>query len=378
MPHILHILPLPLAALTILTACSSASDIDDPVDPAPLTAPILFGSNAEAPQASTRAVGLEEKGVTDFYVWSYKTKDFNPTTREYTNLQTIMEQYRVAWNQNTAGTTTSNVADWEYVGVTDPAQPGKTQNIKYWDMQASSYRFFGIAPCSTTGITYGPNAADPEQATEYDITFKANAADVETAPYISKLWFSNNLVEDCPTRLYGQTVMMEFMKPVTKVNIVLVDEHGKEITDPAAAGVTALTFEPSNGGKIIQKGSLKVSYPMQGPITFTQYLPKLQIEGDSDGTITMNRIGARDTANDYSAWYYVLPHIVQNAFQLKLTVYDKSRMATVPSELMSWNPNMENTYKFKLTASDVQFIDIVQIGVTKWRTFDVDYSIHNW
>lgn len=378
MPHyLLHILT--LAALSLaLAACSSAGDIDDPVEPTPLTTPILFGSNAEAPQPNTRAVGLEEKGVRDFYVWGYKTKDFNSTTREYTGLQTIMEQYRVAWTQNTAGTTTSNVADWEYVGISNPAQPTITQNIKYWDMQASSYRFFAIAPCSTTGITYAPNAANPEQATEYDITFKANAATPETAPYISRLWFSNNLVEDCPNRLYGQTVMMEFMKPVTKVNIVLVDEHGKKIDDPALAGVTALSFEPSSGGKIIQKGTLKVSYPMQGPITFTQYLPKLEIEGDNDGVIKMNRIGAKDTPTDYSAWYYVLPHIVQNAFQLKLTVYDKSRMATVPSELMSWNPNMEYTYKFKLTASDVQFIDIVQIAVTKWRTFNVDYSIHNW
>lgn len=363
--------------LPALTACTS--DLaDDPQPPTPLTAPILFSSNTEAPQPSTRAVGLEQKGVTDFYVWSYKTKGFNPATHEYTGLQTIMDQYRVAWNQNTAGTTSSNVADWEYVGISNPAQPTITQNIKYWDMQASSYRFFAFAPCNASGIVYAPNHTNPELANEYDITFKADAATPEDAPYISHLWFSNNIVDDCPNRLYGQTVTMEFLKPVTKVNILLIDELGNEITDPAAAGITSLTFEPSNGGKIIQKGTLKVSYPLQGVTTFTQYLPKLEIEGDNDGVITMNRIGAKGSANDYSAWYYVLPHIVQNAFQLKLTVSDKSRMTTVPSELMSWNPNIEYTYKFKLTASDVQFIDIVQFGVTKWRTFDVDYSIFNW
>lgn len=355
--------------------CACHHDHDDlPEKPVQREVPISFRETTVAPQSNTRASGLEEKGVHDFYVWSYKTTTFDPDTKLYGGLQTIMEQYKVQWTQNTAGTTTSNVADWEYVGLTNGL--GQKQNIKYWDELATSYRFFGIAPCSATGITYGKNVAGDE----YDITFHADATDVDAAPYISALWITNNKATEFPSRKYKDVVTMEFMKPVTKVRIQLINELGQLIEDPADAGVTSLTFEPTGGGTIVQKGTLKVSYPLQGAITFTQYLPKLTIEGDPAGSLTINRTKAIDpnADDDYTDWYYVLPHILQNAFQLKLTVYDKPRIATVPAEYMSWNPNMEYTYKFKLTASEVQFIDIVQIGVTSWTTENSTHDIYNW
>lgn len=355
----------------LFSACSGDSDVQ-PDQPGGIETPILFGSSELSPEASTRGVGLETKGVTSFYVWGFKTTAVEGTDN-YTGLQTIMDQYKVQWTTNTAGSTASNVADWEYVGITDH---GQKQNIKYWDIDATSYRFFGIAPANTTGITYGRNAAGDE----YNLTFHADASDVASAPYISKLWITNNKYEDFPTRKYKDVVTMEFMKPVTRARILLVDDQGARIDDPAAAGVTSLSFEPTGGGTIVQKGTLKVSYPLQGTITFTQYLPKLEVEGDTNGSLMMNRLGAiaDGEGNDYADWYYVLPHILQNAFQLKLTVYDKPRIATVPAELMSWNPNMEYTYKFKLTASEVQFIDIVQIGVTSWTTENSSHDIYNW
>lgn len=370
---------LTLTALCLLAACSK-NDVEEPDVPAQQM-PIHFKSNELAPEASTRAVGLETKGVDAFYVWSYKTAGYETTPGSdiinYTGLQTIMEKYRVEWTQNTAGTTSSNVADWEYVGITDN---GQYQNIKYWDLTATTYRFFGIAPCSATGITCGYNSVNPAQATEYDISFAADATKPNEAPYISKLWISNNNDLHYPERPFGRTVVMEFMKPVTKVRIELINEQGQLITDPSAEGVTSLLFAPSGGGDVVQKGTLTVSYPLQGRITFTQYLPSLTVVGDKDGSLKMERLGAidNDVSDDYADWYFVLPHIEQDAFQLQLKVGGKSRMATVPSSLMSWNPNMEYTYRFKLTASDVQFIDIVQIGVTEWRTQNVPYAIYNW
>ena len=359
--------------LLMLAACGGDSIVsDEPEQPGTLEKPISFGSSAMTPQPNTRA-NLEDKGVTSFYAWSYKTKTYDKDTKNYGDMQTIMEQYKVQWTSNTAGSTVSNVADWEYVGITDH---GQTQNVKYWDMDATSYRFFGIAPASTSDISYGKNA----KGDEYDITFHADAADPETAPYISKLWISNNNPIEFPSHRYGNTVVMEFMKPVTKVRVLLMDENGEPITDPANAGISSLSFQPTGGADIVQSGTLKVSYPLQGTITFTQYLPSLTIIGDTSGSLRIDRLGAitDGEANDYADWYYVLPHILQNAFQLILTVYDKPRLATVPAELMSWNPNMEYTYKFKLTATEVQFIDIVQIGVTSWKTESSQHDIYNW
>lgn len=46
---------------------------------------------------------------------------------------TVFDNYQVQWKANTAGTTASNTADWEYVGL-DAAKPSSVtgkQTIKY-------------------------------------------------------------------------------------------------------------------------------------------------------------------------------------------------------------------------------------------------------
>ncbi|MBQ0056291.1 MAG: fimbrillin family protein [Bacteroidales bacterium] len=342
--------------------------------------PISFRNTEMVSQSNTRAVGLEERGVKDFYVWCYKTKSYDEGTKKYGDLQTIMDRYKVEWTENSAGTSASNSADWEYVGITDHDQ---RQNIKYWDTDATSYRFFGLAPADVSILrSFGPNDRNLSDATEYDFTFAADASKPEEAPYISALWISNNQPTALAPNIYGSTVVMEFMKPVTKVRILLVNEKGELIGDPLSEGITELNFGPIGGGDIVQKGNLKVSYPLQGATTFTQYLPTLTLVGDPAGSITMNRRNAIDdnpeVTDDYADWYYVLPHILQSSYQLTLTVYGSPRIATVPSEYMSWNPNMEYTYKFKLTATEVQLIDIVQIGVTAWTVENDNHDIYNW
>lgn len=371
MKSLKHISLIPLLgaiAVMLLSACSKHHD--DPDLPDEQLRSISFRGKEMATEVANRAGGVQNledvlpDGKKNFYVWSYKTK--SETDGNYTDLQTIMDQYLVRWTVGTAGSTVTNGYDWEYVGITDH---GQKQNIKYWDMKATSYRFFAIAPGDMTGITsHGQNG------NVYDFTFNADASDPTTMPYISKLWISNNGAEF--PRHYGETVVMEFMKPITKVRIQLINEQGELIEDPIDAGVTSLQFAPMDQSPIVQKGTLRVSYPLQGPITFTQYLPMLTIIGDPTGSIEMTLDGRPD--NDYADWYYVLPHIIQQAYQMKLIVYDKTRLATVPAELMSWNPNMEYTYRFKLTASEVQFIDIVQVGVTTWKREDSTHPIYNW
>lgn len=365
-----HIHPLIIATLCLLAACHSDDPLD-PEQPQEQLRPISFANSTLTSVSATRATNLEDHGVTDFYVWGYKTKDYNPTTKVYSGLETVMDQYRVKWASNTAGTTATNAFDWEYMGITDH---GQTQNIKYWDFLATSYRYFGIAPCSSDLITYGMNAAKDE----YDITFHADATDTEHAPYISKLWFAS--LQDVDSK-YGQTVVMEFMKPVTKVRIELYDDNGLLIRKPTELnGITELNFGPSDNSAIVQKGTLKVSYPILGSITYTQYLPKLTIEGDPMGSIKIDRLKAitDEADDDYHDWYYVLPHILQGSFQLRLVQADKTRIASVPSELMSWNPNTEYTYRFKITGNEIQFIDVVQIGVTEWKYESSQHPIYNW
>lgn len=329
----------------------------------------------KSPMGSTTP--LEETGIRSFRVWSYKTMGYSGGV--YLNYQTVMNRYIVNWVENTAGTTSSNTADWEYVGVTNSFLPGEhKQTIKYWDFGATSYRFFGFAPHDESGIEYGQGGnPEPREDSDgnwwYDISFLADANNPAAAPYVSKLWFSNNAPS--AKYQYGEQVVMEFIKPVTKVRIELYNSEGHKIEDPYdELGILSLTFAPASGEtRIVQSGKLRVSYAITGPVTIAYYTPSVEIVGDPTGTVEINR---RDS--DYDNWYNVLPHVTQGAFQLVYNTGGSPKIAVVPEQYMSWQPNMEYTYRFKLMDGDFQFIDIVQIGVTGWQEESDNHDIYNW
>lgn len=374
--------PISLIALLLLAACSSDPAV--PEQPDEHLVPICIGGGQQTDmQPVTRAGEAHplEQDHQSFKVWGYKTMGYDLKTKIYSDYKNVMDQYIVQWTQNTAGSTESNSSDWEYVGIpngyaagTDSEGNPKPQTIKYWDFLATSYRYFGFAPHTETKVEYGekgdkqPNK-DGSGYWWYNISFDADATDPDAAPLISKLWFANDRAD------YGKTVTLEFIKPVSKVRIRLIDAEGKTIESPRDNfGFTDLLFAPANGDPgIVQKGKLKVSYALTGPATVANYLPQVEIVGSPVGTVTINQID-----NTYSQWYYVLPHVEQGDYKLTGHIGSSKKEATVPSEYMSWFPNMEYTYIFKMTDHEFQFIDIVQIGVTEWQTESSKHDIYNW
>ncbi len=76
----------------------------------------------------------------------------------------VFDHYNVNWVANTANTTTSNTADWEYVaqsqvikGVTTPStgilSAAQAQTIKYWDYAATQYDFVAVSLGKGVGAT---------------------------------------------------------------------------------------------------------------------------------------------------------------------------------------------------------------------------------
>lgn len=370
------------AALTALLLFSCRSGEDDIVADSSLK-PICIGGGQLADMTPVNRAPAHplEQDHQSFKLWGYKTVGYGANTSIFTDHRNVMDQYIVQWGANTAGTSASNVADWEYVGIpneyaagTDSEGNPNLQTIKYWDYAATSYRYFGFAPHDETDIDYGEGGTlQPNQDSEgnwfYNISFVADATDPEAAPLISKLWFSSNPSD------YGKTVTLEFLKPVTKVRIRIIDNEGKTIENPTSAGFTDLKFAPANGdANIVQKGKLKVSYALTGATTVANYLPQVEIVGSPIGTIKIPQ--ALD--EHYNDWYYVLPHVKQGDFKLSGTIGSAKKEATVPTEYMSWFPNVEYTYIFKMTDHDFQFIDIVQIGVTEWQDEESTHDIYNW
>lgn len=145
------------AALTALAlvSCTDESLIDSsvpkgPEQPKENTA-ILFGAGANKLTRADKLTGKEaaEKLNQKFVVYGYKgTYDLPAANKEL-----AFPNYVVKYEEGTAHTTQTNVADWEYVGYTNEPLTGDvaTQIIKYWDYSAPYYNFmaWSIDPASS-------------------------------------------------------------------------------------------------------------------------------------------------------------------------------------------------------------------------------------
>lgn len=352
------------AALGLMASCAS----DDVVDPegAESDVPIVFRNTALASQTVTRSVGLETKGISDFYVWGYKTPADGAS-----GLQTIMEEYTVHWATGTAGTTDTNVADWEYVGQTTPS--GKTQYIKYWDTKARDYRFFGAAPTVIESgktvddyLAYGDAFCSHCQmnSSYKEVLLMGND---DNMPYYSTLWYSDNSVPMTPA--YGDVVTLTYKKPYARVRIKLQYESGTygsyEITD--------IRFAPADGKTPIPTGtteSLAIHYPVSGNDHAEHVAwPTSPLLYEHVGAITEPYEEAPlHHATVAEKWYYVLPTqdiatffdgtvfttpFLMQDYTLNITVNKQHYQVTVPKAKVQWLQNHEYTYVFKVKPSGV-------------------------
>ena len=91
-----------------------------------------------APQTRSAKTGAEAASDlnNNFVIWGDKTMSDNST-------QTVFDNYQVNYVTNSANTTTSNSAGWEYVGYTSKKNVGQT--IKFWDYSAAHYDFFAYS-----------------------------------------------------------------------------------------------------------------------------------------------------------------------------------------------------------------------------------------
>lgn len=175
-----------LAALAIV-ALASCTDSEFVGDNSPDNTPtanenaIVFNSGAKT---VTRAdhVGADAASLlhNKFIVGGFKgTYDYSgtPSVEDVTVATgTVFDNYVVEWGANTAGTTTSNTSDWEYVNVnvalpsslyvsdtSDPNYPVK-QTIKYWDYSSTQYDFIAYSTGNATVTTTLSTDADVDDA----------------------------------------------------------------------------------------------------------------------------------------------------------------------------------------------------------------------
>ena len=206
----------------------------------------------------------------------------------------VFDNYVVKYGANTAGTTTSNTNNWEYVGMThdaigtDPAsQIGRKvnqQTIKYWDYSENQYDFIAYSTGNKTMV------AGTNNATETDLSAgKVSVTKIATGTALSGTAYrfigrsvndlSNCYVTDItkvPKANYNNVVTLKFKNITSKVRVGLYEtvpgysvKNVQFYEDDATAIATLTGKEAANlytpaGTTIPQSGTITVRYPHIG------------------------------------------------------------------------------------------------------------------
>lgn len=248
---------------------------------------IVFSSGASAfTRADIGGSAAAELLGNHFYVTG--TKGSEGTANPTENL--VIDNYLVHFGVNTAGTTESNTANWEYVGVTPGTAPYanyvklsglNTQSIKYWDYSAAQYDFlafstgtFAAVSGSSTAATnigvtkmkYGTGLASSAVAYTFDLP----SVDAVKSTYITD-------ITKVAKADYGQEVTLKFKNLGSKVRVALYEtvpgysvkdvvfytvDGTSDFTDANKSSTAKLISANTNG--LPTKGTIEVYFPHVG------------------------------------------------------------------------------------------------------------------
>lgn len=264
------------AALTAgiaLTGCSSDESIAEAppvIPPVEEEIPIVFSSNkgniTRADITGADAANLLGK---QFVVSGYKGQN----TATVGNM--VFDNYVVKYAENTAHTTESNEANWEYVGqerIKHAIDHGVTQqSIKYWDYLQPQYDFIAWSTGTKTAIYEGTptpgqvlvSAIEPANKATAAFTMEGTAADL-TDCYIADLVTVKKVD-------YKKTVTLKFRSLGSKVRIGIYETiPGYSVKDvkfyaEAAANLPSDATTPrlftTKANDIYTQGKYTIYYP---------------------------------------------------------------------------------------------------------------------
>ena len=374
----------------ILTACSSEEEQEVPQVPAQTPVveemaetAITFSGNEGEEQTVTRApmtragTPLSEK-ATSFKVWGHKSMDYDEDTGAYSSDQTVFPGYTVNWYSNSAGTTTSNSSNWEYVMPGPPAQ-----TIKFWDWSARAYRFYAVTgeayDADEDGVWDDNEYKSSATASAHSISLQTNVAAMNNTPYFTRLWFSTGKQPEYADKQFGKPVVLEFLKPYACVRFIF-----KYVFPREGILLDHVSFKPSDGTTpIARKGTGTISYPLTGTAIKESYDPTVDTSAGALTAFTVD-YDPEDDGKVYPApltedgWYIVAPNNHQDSYTLSADINAEAKTAVVPAEFMQWLPGYSYTYIFKILDEGGVKIDLVETAVTTWTPIDVIHEVYNW
>ena len=386
-----------LLAAMGLTVASCSDDLADLAEVTPTTeetTAIMFGSTTNKLTRADHETSASLLGG-KFYIYGSKTKGSNPGTTS-----AIFDNYLLKYTANSAGSSDTNIKDWEYVGLT--SKKGASQDVKYWDYTSDSYNFVAAAGLAddetiTNSDSIKINVASPSAvdgiyiADRITATPKAKAATDSTVA----------------SQAYNSTVTFQFRRMGARMRIGFYETvPGYAIKDlvfyyvGAAYGSKTLgvggafpesgkynvTYDKLTNAAVVKfnGGSNKMAWSSQfGKLDYTsvdaakagyssKYMsaegkvvddPEKVFLGSSSANATFAKgtytIDGTSQESDYKP---ILPN-ENNSLKMQLRVdytlvaldgsgdviYVRDAYVSVPVEYCQWKPNYTYTYLFKIS-----------------------------
>ena len=373
------------SALVALASCSSNDFVgDESLLENSGSGAIAFSSSTPT---ITRASGADAAAKLDYKFKVYGVKSVSSTYSNVfaTNAYSADATYNAApywvwYTTSTAGTTTSNTANWEYVGAagshgTADHQATLTadQTIKYWDYSADKYEF----------VAYSATSGEPT-ITKYQkdgFTVTATAAQLAGLYIADKLTITTKNANPAKPATghnqIGDIVQFTFRAAGTKVRLGIYETisgyvvknvkfrpNASEFTETTDNAILSGRFNGTSSGA---SGTYNVTYnATTGIAEFDNTAASANNYFDFGtfasattdvGTTSIAPMWASGSA-DYQS---VLPN-TDNVGNMILyvdydlynsisgeTIHVTGAKAVVPQMYMTWNPNYAYTYLFKIS-----------------------------
>ena len=337
----------------------------------------------------------------NFVVEGTKTKD--------NSVSEVFDNYNVNYTENTAATTTSNTADWDYVGQLPNSNSSGTlpiQTIKHWDYAASQYDFaaysLGVGvdddnDASTANVFAEATAID-ETTKSYTIT---GTSDKLKSCYISDLVtaYHRDDIND-----YGKTVQISFRSLAAKIRLAFYETvPGYSIKDVkfyTASAPTALATDGTENNPTLfasdavipsGEGTMTITFPTTGftkrsnsdynkaHVSFAENsnadlsstlvledladfaaAEKKEANGNYLGRTSNTATFAGGLVSSAGKYHTILPYETGTNLTLRIkytlvstdiskeTIDIDNATAVIPAELAKWCPNYAYTYIFKI------------------------------
>lgn len=233
---------------------------------------------------------------------------------------TVFDNYNVIYGANSAGTTESNTADWEYVGKFVHKYAGdrniSAQTIKYWDYSQAQYDFIAYST-GTTDFAKIKYAVDPAADELYvsDITpgTATNAASggaykVQGTKDMLKNFYLADLVT-VPKANYGSEVQLKFRNLASKVRVAFYETidgysvRDVEFYESGTASVKYVAADPQPTSGTMENYFQQDGTPYTSSDNYdsgkTYYVPK----SDVTTTATLFTSGTINNAGTYTVYY---------------------------------------------------------------------------